>query len=248
LAIRTGASLYQCARIGPASSDDPIERSNDARVVTHGAQLPLLGEGYVQLILRFGERSFVGGNLCFPFLVLGHCIVQFLLRDESRARFGRLLQAGIIQVSCLVQRLGAIQVAFDPANRVFATPYRRIGTLELGIQLRNLKDGEGLSGFHVVSYIHEDLANIARDLGVHVNLLEGTEVSGHTNRVGDGCKLCQRYGDRTRGSLGALFSHGILTLQAQNGDQSKHRYSNQNQRCSLTHVDSHPCRTSSYSN
>ena len=77
-----------------------------------------------------------------------------------------------------MQRPGAIQVAFGPANRVFATPYRRVSTLKLGIQFRNLEDGEGLSGFHVVAYVHIDLPDIARDFGVHINLLEGAEFSG----------------------------------------------------------------------
>ena len=129
-----------------------------------------------------------------------------------------------------MHRLCPIQIALGPASRVFATPYRRVRTLKLGIQFRNLKDGDGLSGFHVVSHIHVDLADIARDLGMHVNLLEGAEVSGQSNRVGDGSKLCHRYGDRAKGGLLAFFSPGICFPQPQNHYQSKHSYSNENER------------------
>lgn len=55
-------------------------------LLADGAQLLFLGEGYVELVLRFRQGSLIGSDLRFSLFVLGLRVIQLLLGDEPGTR------------------------------------------------------------------------------------------------------------------------------------------------------------------
>src|SRR5208282_4399358 len=74
--------------------------------------------------------------------------------------------------------------AFDPTlcavNRVLAAPDVGLRSHHLRAQLRHFQNRQNLSCFHLVAHIHIDFADISRDFGMNIHLLERPEIASTT--------------------------------------------------------------------
>jgi hypothetical protein len=111
-------------------------------------------------------------------------IVDFLLRYQTGARSRRLCQAGVGRVRRGVVGLCSLQVALSAHNLLLCSSSRRISSGKLRREFRHFQDGQSLPFLNVIPHIDVYLADVARDFGVHVDVLKSFEFASERQRSG----------------------------------------------------------------
>ena len=112
-----------------------------------------------------------------------------------------------------VRGLRPLQIALRSANLLLRSARRRVRAGKLRRQLRHFQHRQRLAFLHVVADIHINLADVARHLRVHIDVLERLEFPGDGQRAADVVTL--HVHDRCRHGRGGAFRRvlAIFSLQ-----------------------------------
>src|SRR3974390_953091 len=80
---------------------------------------------------------------------------------------------------------GAFDVTLRSMNLLLGSPHSCRGTRPLGSEFRNFQDGKSLSIGNVIADIHVHLADITRNLGVNIYILERLKGPGDGQNIFD---------------------------------------------------------------
>jgi hypothetical protein len=123
-------------------------------------------------------------------------VIEFLLGYEAGLRISGLLEPLVGGMRRSMGRLRALQVPLSPGNLLLRRSNCGVRGGELCGKFRDFEDGKRLSFFDMIADIDVNHLDIARDFGMHVDILKRLERAGDGERVAQVAPLDECHGGR----------------------------------------------------
>jgi hypothetical protein len=158
-------------------------------------------------------------QLCLRRQILTLRVIHLLLRNQARLAVRHAFEPRELQVIYLYLRFHSVNLVLGLADHVLLVFDGSRVLLQLHLQLRDFQDRKKLALLYPVPVIHQELLDIPRLLGEHVDLLKRHQFRGYGDLAHD--RFSSHRGDPYR--YGLRWRLGIAGTDALSGASREHR-------------------------